>query len=377
MNKIEIIVAAVWQVVLMMAPYLLLGFAVAGVLSVVLTPAWVMRHLGRRGVGQVVKASLLGVPLPLCSCGVLPLAFSLRKSGAGKGATVSFLASTPQTGVDSILLTYSLLGPIITALRVVAAFVSGVVAGILTDWVCGEDQPKLAPVQEKPKACCCGNDVKTAPPVATGGGAGCCAAHAAAASGTPSVGLRALRYGFVTLPRDMAKPLLLGVLVSGVVSGLVPEGFFAGRLPPGIASYALALVVGIPLYVCSASSVPIAATFIHMGVSPGAAMVFLISGPATNAAGVLAMWRQIGRAGTVAYLGVIAAVSVLSGVLLDGMIDRVRASVPIVKAAHDHAGSGTGWQVVAAVALVAVLLHGLWRREEADATDEVGEGSSS
>jgi uncharacterized protein len=374
MNTIEVIVAAVWQVVLMMAPYLLLGFAVAGALSVVLTPAWVVRHLGRRGVGQVVKAALLGVPLPLCSCGVIPLAFSLRKAGAGKGATVSFLASTPQTGVDSILLTYSLLGPIITVLRVVAAFVSGIVAGLLTDWVCGEDAAAPAAAQPaKLKACCCGGDVKPAPPAATIGGASCCAAKAAPAGkmarDKPSAWLRALRTGFVTLPRDMARPLFLGVLVSGVVSGLVPDGFFSGSLPPGFAAYALALAIGIPLYVCSASSVPIAATFIHMGVSPGAAMVFLISGPATNAAGIVAMWRQIGRAGTAAYLGAIGLVSILSGVLLDGVIGGVRESVPIIQTAHDHAGPGSIWPVAAAVLLLLVLLPGLLRLKASDDAD--------
>ncbi|MBM4164356.1 MAG: permease [Lentisphaerae bacterium] len=381
MSKTAISIAAIWQVVLLMAPYLLLGFAVAGALSVVLTPAWVARHLGRRGVGQVVKAALLGVPLPLCSCGVIPLAFSLRKAGAGKGATVSFLASTPQTGVDSILLTYSLLGPIITVLRVAAAFVSGIVAGLLTDWVCGEDA--VAPVAQPPAtsgSCCCGDGVKPAFPATTGAGESCCEGHAVPAEavrGEPSVWLRALQTGFVTLPRDMARPLILGVLISGVVSGVVPEDFFAGRLPPGIASYALALAIGIPIYVCSASSVPIAATFIHMGVSPGAAMVFLISGPATNAAGIVAMWRQIGRAGTAAYLGAIGLVSCLAGVLLDGVIAGVRESVPIIQPAHDHAGQGSVWSVAAAVLLLLLLLPGLLRNTPASGTDREREGLAS
>ncbi len=360
----------------MMAPYLLLGFAVAGVLSVVLTPAWVARHLGRKGVWQVIKAALLGVPLPLCSCGVIPLAFSLRKSGAGKGATVSFLASTPQTGVDSILLTYSLLGPVIASLRVVAAFVSGIAAGVLTDWLCGDDAPvPVRPEAEKP-ACCCGG--KQEPAVrAVSGGEACCAAETASVSrsAAPAPAWRcALRHGFVTLPRDMARPLLLGVLVSGVVSGLVPEGFFAGRLPPGVASYALALVVGLPIYVCSASSVPIAATFIHMGVSPGVAMVFLIAGPATNAAAVVAMWKQIGRAGTAVYLGVIAAVSLLAGVVLDGLVHGVRETVPLVRAAHEHVGSGQPWHLAAAVLLLALLLPGLWRHTD---DDEAVEGAAA
>ncbi|MDX9868661.1 MAG: SO_0444 family Cu/Zn efflux transporter [Kiritimatiellia bacterium] len=351
--KVANVIGAVWLTAQMMAPYLLLGFAVAGVLSVVITPAWVRRHLGRRGTWQVVKAALLGVPLPLCSCGVLPLAFSLRREGAGKGATVSFLASTPQTGVDSILLTWSLLGPVFAAARVAAAFVSGVAAGWLTDWTCSDRAPAATG------------------PEAAGGCCGACAAGPlpggdAALAPAPPAWWRALRHGLVTLPRELARPLLLGVVVSGVVTAFVPDGFFAGHLPPGISSYLLAMVIGLPLYVCSASSVPLAASFLHMGVSPGAAMVFLIAGPATNAASVLALWRQIGRAGTAAYLAAIAAVAILAGGLLDLSRDAVRESLPAVRraecahAGHHGAEGGAGWLgAVPAVLLLAMLLPGL------------------
>ncbi|MDD4442896.1 MAG: SO_0444 family Cu/Zn efflux transporter [Kiritimatiellae bacterium] len=353
MNTALHIATEVWRVVLMMAPYLLLGFAVAGVLSVVLTPAWVARHLGGRGRGQVIKAALLGVPLPLCSCGVLPLAFSLRRDGASKGATVSFLASTPQTGVDSILLTWSLLGPIIAAARVIAAFASGVLAGLLTDRV-GNGERASPAADAAPAGCGCK------------GAQGQADAKARATNIEPAW-RRAVRHGGITLPRDMARPLLFGVLVSGLVSALVPEGFFSGQLPPGIASYALALVVGIPLYVCSASSVPIAATFIHMGVSPGAAMVFLIAGPATNAAAVSAMWREIGRAGTAVYLTAIAVVALVTGAALDLAAERVRAGVPVVQAAcgHAHPEALSPWAVAAALVFLALLLPGLWRAKRA------------
>ena len=347
------VVAAVWQVVLLMAPYLLLGFAVAGALSAVMTPERVSRHLGRRGVWQVVKASLLGVPLPLCSCGVLPLAFSLRRSGAGKGATVSFLASTPQTGVDSVMLTWSLLGPVFAVARVVTAFVSGVLAGVLTDRFCRDEDGRG---DAQPGGCRgCQETARVANP-------GEAAGDVPVAPGW----IRALRHGFVTLPRDMSRPLLLGVLVSGVVAALVPDSFFAGHMPPGMASYALALLVGVPLYVCSASSVPIAAGFIHMGVSPGAAMVFLVAGPATNAAAVMAMWRQIGRAGTVIYLAAITVSAFCAGAVLDLLFEGLRAGVPAVQAACEHAnGHGGGssfWPAAAAWLLVAMLAPGLWKR---------------
>jgi uncharacterized membrane protein YraQ (UPF0718 family) len=359
MNTILGISIEIWRVVLMMAPYLLLGFAVAGALSLVLTPAWVVRHLGRRGMWQVVKAALLGVPLPLCSCGALPLAFSLRRDGASKGATVSFLASTPQTGVDSILLTYSLLGPVFAVTRVAAAFVSGVLAGGLADLTdrsaaCGEDTGSSR--ENRHAGCCCCKDKP-------------------AESGKPEpereswshAWRRVLRHGFVTLPRSMAPRLIVGVLISGGVSALVPEGFFAERLSSGVASYALALAVGIPMYVCSAASVPLAATFVHMGASPGAAMVFLIAGPSVNAAGIVAMGREIGVAGTAAFLFAMAVVAVAAGGVLDLAAESVRASMPVVQVACEHGRHvGTSpWAIGAAVVLLALLLPGLRRRKRA------------
>ncbi|MDR2849647.1 MAG: SO_0444 family Cu/Zn efflux transporter [Verrucomicrobiota bacterium] len=340
--------AAVWQVVLMMAPYLLFGFAVAGALSLVLTPAWVVRHLGRRGLWQVVKAALLGVPLPLCSCGVLPLAFSLRRDGASKGATVSFLASTPQTGEDSILLTYSLLGPVFAAARVAAAFASGVLAGVLANAMGGGADEAGAGGEKKTCCCCCGKAEAEE--------------EAAEQAKEPPAWRRALRHGFVTLPRGMGPRLLVGVLISGGVSALVPEGFFAERLSAGFASYALALAVGIPMYVCSAASVPIAATFIHLGVSPGAAMVFLIAGPGVNAAGIVAMWKELGAAGTAAFLIAIAGVAVTAGALLDLGADAVRAGLPVVQAAcgHVHEAGASPWAVGAAAVLLALLAPGVF-----------------
>ena len=351
-DKIQEIALAVVGVILMMAPYLLLGFAIAGLLSLFFTPAWVARHLGRRGWWQVVKASLIGVPLPLCSCGVLPLAFSLRKSGAGKGATVSFLASTPQTGVDSIFLTYSLLGPVIALLRIIAAFVSGIVAGWLTDWVCrNEEEPDR---REGASSCCCEKG-------------SCAGEEAPKASKERSVWSRgawisAVRQGFIVLPRDMARPLLLGVLVAGLVSALVPEGLLATYIPPGPMGYLLALLIGIPMYVCSASSVPIAALLIQAGVSPGAAMVFMIAGPATNSAAVITLWREIGHRGTLAYLAAISVVALLFGFILDGFLTVAIKSAPVL---HHHVASEAAHvpllQWGSAIILLILLIPGLFK----------------
>jgi uncharacterized membrane protein YraQ (UPF0718 family) len=346
-DKLIEIALAVVGVILLMAPYLLLGFAIAALLSFFFTPAWVRRHLGRPGLLQVVKASLIGVPLPLCSCGVLPLAFSLRKSGASKGATVSFLVSTPQTGADCLMLTYSLLGPVMAFFLLGVAFFSGILSGWLTDLLC-RNETKEATVEEPCTSCCC----KTA------------GAQALERTGedarSPS---SALRNGFITLPRDMARPLLLGVLVAGVVTALVPQGYLADYLSPGPLSYLLALSIGIPMYVCSASAVPIAAMLIHAGVSPGAAMVFLIAGPATNTAALFTLWNQIGRRATFAYLATICGVALVSGIALDLLFTVV---VPAVPHLHEHGASSLAgmplWQWIASGVLLLLLLPGLVRK---------------
>lgn len=357
-DKIQEITLAVVGVILMMSPYLLLGFAIAGVLSLFFTSAWVSRNLGRRGLWQVVKAALIGVPLPLCSCGVLPLAFSLRRSGAGKGATVSFLASTPQTGVDSIFLTYSLLGPVIALLRIIAAFVSGIVAGLLTDWVCrNESTDSATPVPSAPGSCCCKNG--------TCSGEETPKATEKRTVWSRAAGVQAFRQGFVVLPRDMARPLLAGVLVAGLVSALVPEGLLATYIPPGPMGYLLALLIGIPMYVCSASSVPIAALLIQSGVAPGAAMVFMIAGPATNSAAVITLWREIGHRGTLAYLAAISGVAILFGFILDGFLTVVIKSAPIL---HHHVAREVVHvpllQWVSAIILLILLIPGLFKLEE-------------
>lgn len=354
-DKTQEIALAVVGVILMMSPYLLLGFTIAGLLSLFFTPAWVSRNLGRKGLWQVVKAALIGVPLPLCSCGVLPLAFSLRKAGAGKGATVSFLASTPQTGVDSIFLTCSLLGPVIAFLRIIAAFVSGIFAGLLTDWVCRNEETTSATLAPSaPNTCCCSKS-------------SCSGEETPKAIEERTVWsraswMRAFRQGFVVLPRDMARPLLLGVLISGLVSALVPEGLLATYIPPGSMGYLLALIIGIPMYVCSASSVPIAALLIQSGVSPGAAMVFLIAGPATNSAAVITLWREIGHRGTLAYLAAISVVAILSGFVLDSFLTVVVKSAPIL---HHHAASEAAqmplWQWGSAFILLILLVPGLFK----------------
>lgn len=295
---IAAVVQKFWGVLLEMAPYLLFGFVAAGVLSVVLSPTLVERHLGGRGLLPVFKAALFGIPLPLCSCSVIPVTVSLRKHGASKGAATAFLLSTPQTGVDSILVTLGMLGPIFAILRPVVALITGVIGGGLVDALEHHNEEKAE--------------------------AGC--AEACCNSTAEGWFTRMWRHAFVTLPRDVAQPLIIGALIAAVIGAILPDNFFATRTRNEWVQMLLMLAVGVPVYVCATASVPIAAALIAKGVSPGAALVFLIVGAATNAAGILTMWSFIGRRATAVYLGTVGGMALLSGGVLNLITSKLQLS---------------------------------------------------
>jgi len=275
-----------------MSPYLLFGFLVAGILSVLISQRLVERHLGGKGIWPLVKASAFGVPLPLCSCGVIPVSVSLHKHGASKGSTISFLLSTPQTGMDSIFVTLSLLGPLFAIFRPLAAFATGIVGGSLVNVFARSSEDENRVPQKRTDECCDGDRNS----------------HRLA---------RGLKYGFVTLPRDIGKAMLIGLVVAAVISALVPDGYFAEKLGTGIFAMVVMMFLGIPVYVCATASVPVAAALILKGLTPGAALVFLMTGPATNAASFVTIWKVLGRTTAIIYLAIVAGCAFLSGILLD------------------------------------------------------------
>jgi hypothetical protein len=286
-----------WFLLEEMSIYLLFGFLVAGFLSVWISSEQIERHLGKPGMGPIWKASLFGIPLPLCSCGVIPVGASLRQHGASKGATASFLLSTPQTGVDSILATWSLLGPVFAVFRPLAALVTGVVGGGL---IAARDR---------------GESVETTEVEACSDGCGSTPVEGSTLS-------RALRYGFLTLPRDIARALILGLLIAAVISALLPEDFFGASLGSGPLALIVMMLVGIPIYVCATGSIPLALAMMHLGMSPGAALVFLITGPATNSAAITTIWKILGRSSALIYLATVATLALLSGFTLDFLFSR-------------------------------------------------------
>ncbi|MFP4356693.1 MAG: SO_0444 family Cu/Zn efflux transporter [Phycisphaerae bacterium] len=311
------IAVGAWQTLAEMSPYLLFGFAVAGLLSVFLSTVWVERHLGGGGTWSVVKASALGVPLPLCSCGVIPVSASLREKGAGKGATTSFLISTPQTGADSIFVTYSLLGPFYAIYRPLLALVSGVIGGVLTNfWAKDKAAPDAQTLRQ--------SDGEAQ-------GDGSCCSKIPEPEEKPRRRLREFwQHGFVTLPRDIGKALLLGVLISALITALVPDDFLSGALGTGFTGMLVMLAVAVPMYVCATASVPIAAALILKGASPGAALVFLMTGPATNAATIATVWKVMGRRTAMIYLLTMIGCAIAGGLLLDAVLPvaQIRQHVP-------------------------------------------------
>ena len=333
METLAKIASESWLVFGQMAPYLLFGFLVAGVLSVCISPEFVQRHLGGRGFAPVVKAALFGVPLPLCSCGVIPVAASFHRHGASRAATTSFLLSTPQTGVDSIAITYALLGGVFAVFRPIIALVTGLLGGLLVMLFGGSNGAASEGSAKSPDctdACC-------------------------TQKGRRNIVRRALEYGFVVLPRDIGAPLLVGVLIAGAISALVRPNELQPYLGRGILSIVIMMAIGIPIYVCASASVPIAAGLIHAGASPGAALAFLIAGPATNAATITTIWKLLGGRTAGLYLLTIALSAVGGGLTLDWLMPAMSATVPTM-AAHAHETMGGDWfSAFWAVVLLAVL----------------------
>ncbi len=335
-----------WAVMLELAPWLFLGIAVAGVLHVLLPRDLIERQL--RGRGGVVKAVALGIPLPLCSCGVIPTGLGLRRDGASRGSSVGFLISTPQTGVDSIMVCASFLGWPFALFKVGAAAVTGILGGWLTDAVAPESNVAHS-----------ASGMKTAQPFSAGEPAP-----------SRSQGPRGVADAFghmAEILRSIWRWLALGVLVSAAINVLVPNETLAGLGALGSLGGALfALAVSLPLYVCATASVPIAAALVAAGMPTGAALVFLMAGPASNVATLGAVGRTFGRRTLAVYFGTLVAGSLAGALLFDWLLPSAGA----LAAAPHH--SSTPLATACAALLVALLLWfagedlNRWRRLRAE-----------
>ena len=302
-----------WNLLLESSVYIIFGLMVSGLLRVFLNPNSVGHHFGQGRFLSVFKAALLGIPIPLCSCGVLPAAVLLRKQGANNGATTAFMISTPESGIDSIAITYALIDPIMTVARPVVAFFTAAVAGVAENLLSfGNKSSFPSPDLTCPvDGCCDGID---------------CPPQEHSQHHTFTNKFRAgLNFALSELWGDMAGWFLLGLILAGLITAVIPEDMLSRNLGGGIQSMLIMLAFGIPLYICATASTPIAAALILKGVSPGAALVFLLAGPATNLTSLTVLFGIIGKRATTIYLVSIAFMTVIFGLALD----RVYASFGI------------------------------------------------
>lgn len=324
------------SLLLEMAPYLLLGFLVAGLLHAFVPPSFISRHLSGPGFRPVVNSALMGVPLPLCSCGVIPTAMGLRKSGASRGATVSFLISTPQTGVDSILATAATMGLPMALMRPVIAFVTAIFGGSLVSRFCPE------PAQ-----------AKTVAAVADERRHGFAARIA-----------DALHYGFVDMMQDVGKWLTIGLVLAGIIAVAVPDGFLTGLRDYPLLNMLLILVVAVPMYVCATGSIPVAMALMLKGLSPGAALVFLMAGPATNAAAMIVIGKALDRRAMVLYTLSIVLGAIVFGLVIDYLLPASWFALSSAGHACCEMDAFPWWKILCAVIFVILLINAMLHKHQ-------------
>lgn len=356
MEYIEKYITELWFLVQEMAPWLLLGLVFAGLLKVYFPQRHIDKYLGKSNFKSALNAALLGIPMPLCSCGVIPTGISFYKDGASKGATNSFLISTPQTGVDSIFATYSMLGWPFAVLRPLVAFFTGVAGGVLTNVFINEKpKPKVTSpfanfkldVQKVQGAESCGDES--------------CGCHTPKENDHRHSLVRAADYAFVELLQDIAKWLIIGFLLAALISVLIPNDFFTRFQGWGLLEILIILAASVPIYICATGSIPVAAVLLMKGVSPGAALVFLMAGPATNLATMTVLGKTMGRKSLAVYMATIMGGAVLFGMLTNWLIpaDFILSKVMHIHGdGHEHQMLPQWFQFLSAFILIAAVPGG-------------------
>jgi uncharacterized membrane protein YraQ (UPF0718 family)/copper chaperone CopZ len=309
-----------------MSPYLMLGFLFAGLLRVVFPGRIITRYMGRRSFRSVVNASLLGVPMPLCSCGVLPTGIGFYKNGASMGSTVSFLISTPQTGIDSMLATYSLLGLPMAIIRPIVALLTGILGGLLGNSV------DLDETSDGKRNMDCQEDY-------------------------PRTARELFRFGFVELLQDISRWLIIGILLAALLSVVIPDDFFTRNISSEYLAMLLMLLASVPLYICATGSIPIAAVLLMKGLSPGAALVLLMAGPATNIATMAVIGNSLGRKTLWVYMASIIGGAIVFGILINELVPRewITGAIPTMLHGKAH-GYASGWLPWSTSAVLVLLM---------------------
>lgn len=322
-----------------MSPYLLLGFLLAGVMHAFIPGVVYKKYLSGKGFKSVFFGALFGVPLPLCSCGVIPTAMSLRKEGASKGATISFLIATPETGIDSIIATYSLLGLPFAIIRPIAAFCNALLGGWFINIY--DNSENATEIEEADTHCSCCHDEK---PTSFIGKIG-----------------EALKFGYIEMMEDIGKWLVVGLIVAGLITVFVPDDFFALFRGNTQMSMLLVLCIAIPMYICATGSIPIAVALMLKGLTPGAALVLLMAGPACNMASILVINKVLGRKSLIIYLLSIITMAIVWGHIVDYLLPMEWFQAGVLDKACCHAEEEPIFNIGCSIALALLLINALFR----------------
>ena len=357
-----------------MSPYLLLGFLIAGIMHTFIPGKYFHKYLSRKSFSSVINAALIGIPLPLCSCGVIPTAMSMRKDGASKGAVTSFLIATPQTGVDSIMATFSLMGLPFAIIRPIAALFTAVAGGALVNRFDRHDHECC---HEEASSCCCHSHEHT------------CLCHSHEHSEEHACQCHshehtchshgcffsklkgALEYAYVDMIEDIGKWLVVGLVIAGIITSVIPTEYFAFFKDNTLASMLLVLFISMPMYLCATGSIPIAVALMMKGLTPGAALVLLVAGPACNFASILILRRFLGTRTMLLYLCSILFGSIIFGCLVDwvqfsGQVDFL-SQLHIAHTCCEHGASVFNWTCTITLCLMlinALLLPKLGLRKK-------------
>jgi uncharacterized membrane protein YraQ (UPF0718 family) len=341
----------VWDLLCESGPYLLVGFFLAGLIKVLVPQRWILRHLGRNSFGAVAKAALLGAPLPLCSCSVVPTAISLKQAGASKGATSAFLISTPETGVDSVGITLALIDPIMAVVRPITAILTAMGCGWMVNLSEPKESAQSTPEEAPPEpsqTCCTPSEPEPAPETSST----CCdtnppepdpdpaPCHASGPEAISQPGrlMRAGSFAYGKLMADLTPWFVVGFALSAAITLWVPQDFL-GTWNHGLPAMLAMLAAGIPMYVCATASTPVAAALLAKGLDPGAALVFLLAGPATNAATLGVVAGFMGRRVVLVYLFSITIFSLCAGWAVNGLYEALGVDLAegsAILAQHEH-----------------------------------------
>lgn len=363
-----------------MSPYILLGFLIAGVMHAFIPQKTFARHLSGRGFKSVFKSALIGVPLPLCSCGVLPTAIAMRRNGASKASSTSFLIATPQTGVDSIAATWSLLGPAFAVVRPIAAFITAIFGGVAVGRAEDREESVEAPTASSPAKNSHGAEhTHSHAHAGHDHGAACAEGHCGVdfqaedsrPKGFRRRSLAALKYGYVDLVASIGGWLVVGLIIAAVITVYVPKDFFGifGATP--ILSMIVVLLIAIPMYVCATGSIPIAMSLMLKGLSPGTALVLLMAGPAANFASFTLISREMGRRSALVYLASIIIGAIAFGLAIDYLLPSSWFLIGHADALHAHAHGFNLFPTLCSALLVALLLYSfISRRMKKKTVDE-------